>query len=34
MALEIVLRNATKFSLEEQGSRIIKLFIDSLTSKN
>ena len=34
MALEIILKNATKFSIEEQSSRIIKLFIDSLTSKN
>lgn len=34
MALEIILKNATKFSLEEQGSRIVKLYIDSLTSKN
>lgn len=34
MALEVMLRNATKFSLEEQGSRIVKLFIDSMTSKN
>ena len=34
MALEVMLQNATKFSLEEQGSRIVKLFIDSMTSKN
>lgn len=34
MALELILRNATRFSLEEQSSRIVKLFIDSLTSKN
>jgi|688.fasta_scaffold1028803_2 hypothetical protein len=34
MALEVILRNTTKFSLEEQGSRIVKLFIDSMTSKN
>ena len=34
LALESILRNATKFSLEEQNSRIVKLFIDSLTSKN
>lgn len=34
MALNVVLENVSKFSVEEQGSRIIKLFIDSLTSKN
>ena len=34
MALETILRNATKFSIEEQSSRIVKLFIDSMTSKN
>jgi hypothetical protein len=33
LALEAILRNATRFSLEEQSSRIVKLFIDSLTSK-
>jgi len=34
MALAVILKNATKFSIEEQSSRIVKLFIDSLTSKN
>ena len=34
MALETILRNTTKFSIEEQSSRIVKLFIDSMTSKN
>lgn len=34
MALETILRNVTKFSIEEQGSRIVKLFIDSMTSKS
>ena len=34
MALEIILRNVSKFSIEEQGSRIVKLFIDSMTSKS
>lgn len=34
MALETILRNITKFSIEEQSSRIVKLFIDSMTSKN
>ena len=34
LALEAILRNATKFSEEEQNSRILKLYIDSLTSKN
>lgn len=33
MALEVILKNAIKFSIEEQSSRIVKLFIDSLTSK-
>lgn len=33
MALEVILKNATRFSIEEQSSRIVKLFIDSLTSK-
>ncbi len=27
------MKHATRFSLEEQSSRIVKLFIDSLTSK-
>lgn len=34
MALSVVLNNVNKFSVEEQGSRIVKLFIDSLTSKS
>lgn len=34
MALNVVLKNVSKFSVEEQGSRIVKLFIDSMTSKN
>jgi hypothetical protein len=34
LALEAIFKNVTKFSLEEQSSRIVKLFIDSLTSKN
>lgn len=34
MALEVILRNTIKFSIEEQASRIVKLFIDSMTSKN
>jgi hypothetical protein len=33
LALEVILKNATRFSLEEQSSRIVKLFVDSLTSK-
>jgi hypothetical protein len=33
LALEVILKNATRFSIEEQSSRIVKLFIDSLTSK-
>ena len=34
LALETILKQPTKFSIEEQSSRIIKLFLDSLTSKN
>ena len=34
MALGVVLDNVTKFTVEEQGSRIMKLFLDSLTSKS
>lgn len=34
MALKVIFRNITRFSIEEQSSRIVKLFIDSLTSKN
>jgi hypothetical protein len=34
MALKVILKNVTRFSVEEQASRIVKLFIDSLTSKN
>jgi hypothetical protein len=34
MALEVILRNTTKFTIEEQSSRIVRLFIDSMTSKN
>jgi hypothetical protein len=34
LALEAILRNATRFSPEEQASRIVKLFIDSLTAKS
>ena len=33
LALQTILTNATKFSTEEQNTRIVKLFIDSLTSK-
>ena len=33
LALESILKNVGRFSAEEQGSRIVKLFIDSLTSK-
>jgi hypothetical protein len=33
LALEVILKNAARFSLEEQGTRIAKLFIDSLTAK-
>ena len=34
MSLRVILKNITRFSIEEQSSRIVKLFIDSLTSKN
>lgn len=34
MSLKVILKNVTRFSIEEQSSRIVKLFIDSLTSKN
>jgi len=34
MALDVILRNASKFGQIEQSSRILKLFVDSLTSKN
>jgi hypothetical protein len=34
MALRVILKNITRFSIEEQSSRIVKLFIDSLTSKS
>lgn len=33
LALSTILKNTSKFSIEEQNSRIVKLFIDSLTSK-
>jgi hypothetical protein len=33
LALQTILKNARRFSVEEQSSRIVKLFIDSLTSK-
>lgn len=34
LALEVILKNAACFSPLEQGSRIVRLFVDSLTSKN
>ena len=34
IALETILRNASRFGQIEQSSRIIKLFVDSLTSKS
>lgn len=34
LALEAILRNVTRFSPEEQATRIVKLFIDSLTAKS
>lgn len=34
LSLAVIFKNITKFSIEEQSSRIVKLFIDSLTSKN
>ena len=33
VAVEAILRNAGRFSALEQGSRIVKLFVDALTSK-
>lgn len=33
LALQTILKNGRRFSVEEQSSRIVKLFIDSLTSK-
>lgn len=33
MALKVILENASKFSLQERSSRIVKLFIDALTAK-
>ena len=34
LALEVILNNASKFGQIEQTSRIVKLFVDSLTSKS
>ena len=34
LALEVILRNVSRFGQIEQSSRIVKLFVDSLTSKS